>query len=220
MTTLKERFKTIDKFKKYFTEKLENLPLNKPIYNPDNEIIELLLYHPDYEKYNIFSLEYIIMRNDGSKYSVLLIKTEGCEEKTISREVCIRRILGLPPITNKKNINGIFRDLIYNSNKHIQFRLNNINNKKCEICFNTENLAVDHYPKSFKQINDQFLQRYNININDIEYETSKVSLHKKHFIDQTLSINWVEFHDNNVEYRYLCGSCNSRQGTNGYKKYI
>jgi len=74
---------------------------------------------------------------------------------------------------------------------------------ECSVCITLCKVAVDHFPISFQQIQDEFFAIFP------KREDSK----KKRQWDK----EWIQFHDNRATFRLVCKSCNSKGGNYGYE---
>lgn len=87
---------------------------------------------------------------------------------------------------------------------------------KCDnCCIETKDITTDHYPISYKEIFDSFIENINIdllNIDIFENENNEIRIH-----DTKLALTWLNHHDQMAKYRLLCRSCNSHFGSYGYK---
>lgn len=78
----------------------------------------------------------------------------------------------------------------------------------------TENITTHHYKLSYKEIFDNFININNINLSNIDiFENEDNEIRIK---DEHLGSKWLNYHDNNAQYRLLCNSYNSHFGSYGY----
>ena len=81
----------------------------------------------------------------------------------------------------------------------------------CENCKTKTEMAIDHYPISFKKILADFLLCEGLTLDDLLY----IRCPNENIIklkDLELKKRWIDYHENIVNYRCLCKSCNSRFG--------
>ena len=88
---------------------------------------------------------------------------------------------------------------------HAQF-VRRVPMAECMLCHQLSKVAVDHFPISFQQIQDEFWV-----LNGVRGDSKR-----KRAWDKA----WVEYHDKRAEFRLLCKSCNSKGGNYGYEKKI
>jgi hypothetical protein len=88
-----------------------------------------------------------------------------------------------------------------------EFIMNNEFNG-CEICGCDGMYHVDHYPKSFKTISESFMSQYpdspEFSYNDLDARYFDLKLEYTKL--------WIAYHREHATFRYLCPSCNARQG--------
>jgi hypothetical protein len=75
----------------------------------------------------------------------------------------------------------------------------------------THNITTDHFPISYKQIFNNFINLENILLFDVEiFENDVNEIRLK---NEELAVKFLTFHDDNSKYRLLCKSCNSHFGS-------
>jgi hypothetical protein len=153
----------------------------------------------------------------------LYIKTKNNNLDDISYRMCILNLFNkynkIQNITNQKI--SAFRNAINNKYKEEYMKKNIIyeNNLKNGECFNCKkncnDIHVDHYKLSFKEIFETFIKINNYKLENINV-TEKNNLIQ---IDNLFLKNeWINYHDSRVIYKIMCGFCNMSLGTYGYKK--
>ena len=190
--------------------------------NVDDEYIkELIKYHPT--KPLLFDdLEWLKMKKRSPFNTLaLMFKRKGYnDEDDISWKFCIRNYYGkYNKIKTKiEDIHNAFRTHSYFGTMEL-FRIKNCYNidSKCFICNIQENLSVDHYPIPYIEILNKFIEKNDIDLNNIEiYEDEgdkMIKLKNKELINK-----WLHFHDEKSHYRVLCKKCNSSMGAYKNKK--
>lgn len=207
----KEKYKNITNAKKYFSKLLKQY--NENINFNNNEILELLEYHPtkNIKKENI---EYLVMKKRPPYYKLALYYKINNNLDDISYIECLKVLYNK---YNKEDniiydINQAFRNISERGTKK-DFKLNN-NNNICTNCnIKTDKLETDHYPIPYKKILDDFIKDNNINLPKLKYK----KINNQYYLDdKTLSNKFLNYHDKTAKYRLLCKSCNCHFGSYGY----
>lgn len=95
------------------------------------------------------------------------------------------------------------------SNKNIEN--DNFKGECSNYYLQTKNITTDHYQTSYKVIFERFISNNNLDLFNIDiFENDKNEIRLK---DLELASKWLEYHDNNAQYRLLCSSCNSHFGS-------
>lgn len=189
----------------------------------DRIIKELVKYHPtkriDVDKVEWFKIK---LRKPFNKPALFYKYKNSRFEDDISWKLCIRNFYGKYKRDKEyeKDVKTAFRNESHIGTKK-QYFINNTtieNNIFMGICNNcnkkTENITTDHYKLSYKEIFDNFINKNNINLRNIDiFENEDNEIRIK---DENLASKWLNYHDNNAQYRLLCSSCNSHFGSYGY----
>jgi len=210
----KEKYKNITNAKKYFSKLLKQY--NENINFNNNEILELLEYHPtkNIKKENI---EYLVMKKRPPYYKLALYYKIDDNLDDISYIECLKVLYNK---YNKEDniiydINQAFRNISERGTKK-DFKLLALqnNNNICTNCnIKTDKLETDHYPIPYKKILDDFIKDNNINLPKLKY---KYINNQYYLDDKTLSNKFLNYHDKTAKYRLLCKSCNCHFGSYGY----
>lgn len=210
-TNLQHKLINLTKGRKFITNLIKDLDTNT--YFSNELLEELLSYHPS-NNYSNLKPNSLMIKYWNKNSRSLYVKTENelCNASYIK---CIRNLYN--KFDKKKedasDITEAFRNSIYKSPLHKEWRTKReLGN--CEECGSYDFLAIDHYKISFKEIYDGFQLKFSPqklgkkikNCSGIGYIIKNIELEK----------NWISYHDSRVEYRILCRSCNSRNGTYGY----
>ena len=184
----------------------------EPNYTFTNKSLEALVkYHPTK---TINEVEYFVYRIKGQGKKILFMKTKGYDESTIGLNTCLENYFG--QYSDRKtfliNIKYAFRQAISNG-KREKYLLSHTDNGVgiCENCKTKTEMAIDHYPISFKKILADFLLYEGLTLDDLLY----IRCPNENIIklkDLELKKRWIDYHENIVNYRCLCKSCNSRFG--------
>ena len=210
----KEKYKNITNAKKYFSKLLKQY--NENINFNNNEILELLEYHPtkNIKKENI---EYLVMKKRPPYYKLALYYKIDDNLDDISYIECLKVLYNK---YNKEDniiydINQAFRNISERGTKK-DFKLLALqnNNNICTNCnIKTDKLETDHYPIPYKKILDDFIKDNNINLPKLKYK----KINNQYYLDdKPLSNNFLNYHDKIAKYRLLCKSCNCHFGSYGY----
>jgi hypothetical protein len=198
----------------HFRTLLNPVELNEPFHN--EEIEALMYYHPYYETKIRGTIEYLIIRLDPVyKSRCLYLKlSESSEEIDVSWRDCVRHLYGKFDVDKIKeqNVRSAFRNTIWDKRQRENYL---ILERKCTLCQKEDiRLSMDHYPIPFKKICNDFLIMENITILlSIDIQTDGI----QYFLsDENLKNKWILYHDAIAQYRVLCISCNSKNGSYGY----
>lgn len=222
--SIKKSFKNLTNGTKAITIIINNQPIN--IHFRNEEIELLLKQHPNKEK--ITDIEYLVVkiRPPYNKKSLYVKNTSDDEEQDVSYKYCLKSLYGKysKEDNNRDRIIRAFRDTIGNSKKRKFFLKSDYNIDDdgnyiglCNNCKKTDKIHIDHYILSFQQILDEFIQKQTITFSKLEvYEDNNLY----EFTNKKIKEDWIIFHDEKVEYRLLCPSCNMSLSSYGYKKTI
>ena len=97
------------------------------------------------------------------------------------------------------DIKSNLRKMIYSDIE--EFKANNIRPNICELCGNcSDEFEIDHIIL-FNDLVKQFMNKYNININDIKIENRQIA-------DDFINTEFPKFHHENAKLRWICKKCN------------
>ena len=221
---LKALFKNKTQGTKYVTAHLKQKPLNQQFSSADDPLIaELLTWHPDRKAGGPGDLEYCVMRPNATYYTPTLHfkRTDADDEDTISYKVCVENLFGKYDRTKYglTDRTHAFRLATFDD-YHRDFYRAHSNPDGTAICSNPTcgrlcggglplKSHVDHYQLSFKQILADFLAAEGIQLCDVAITWRGI---ESILVDTALESRWVRYHNGRVQYRVLCGSCNSKFG--------
>jgi hypothetical protein len=227
----KLKYKNITNAKKYFSNLLKQY--NENINFNNNEILELLEYHPtkDIKKENI---EYLVMKKRPPYYKIALYYkiNNKLDERDSGANPHINGTSSVSDISYIECLKVLYNkynkedNIIYDINQALRnisergtkkdyklLALQN-NNNICTNCnIKTNKLETDHYPIPYKKILDDFIKDNNINLPKLKYK----KINNIYYLDdKTLSNKFLNYHDKTAKYRLLCKSCNCHFGSYGY----
>ena len=211
---LKTEFKNLSQGTKKITSIITNQNINIPFH--DDLLEQLVNCHPT--KGKIRDIDYLIVRiRPPYNKKALYIKNKDDEkEDDVSYKNCLRNLFG--KFNNGKDnydrILQAFRDTI-SETKRKDFFLNS-NYKHCQDCGLSNAINIDHFELPFQEIVDKFIFENNIDFCRIKVFENSSNLYE--FEDKKLQQEWVQFHDEKAKFQFLCKSCNSSNGSYGYKK--
>jgi hypothetical protein len=81
-------------------------------------------------------------------------------------------------------------------------------NRRCALCDSFNYIEVDHYPKKFREIRDEFLKNTDQEVPGLFFLTTKWIFNEKK--DNSFEADWIIFHFEQASYRYLCATCNQK----------
>lgn len=190
----------------------------------DDAIIKQLITHHPIKRIDVNKLEWLKIksRKPFNNLALFYKYKNSIIEDDISWKLCIRNLYGKYNRDEEyeKNVKTAFRNESHIGTKKLYF-INNttiINDIFMGICNNcnkkTENITTDHYKLSYKEIFNNFVNVKNINLSNIDiFENEDNEIRIK---DENLASEWLNYHDNNAQYRLLCKTCNSHFGSYGY----
>ena len=207
---LKNLFETFNNGRKMITARLKNYNMYSKF---NDELIENLLRNHPTKK--ISNIEYLIIKpHEIYRSRTLYFKQPNQAEDNVSYKLCIQNIFGQYSTEKNTKANKIssFRNSISNTKRAVFY--SNLKSKCCEECGILHSSPhIDHYKIPFKHILEQFLHQSNLEIQNIEtyYKNSQ-----HHIADISLKNEFIDYHDEIVEYKLLCPECNIRNGTYGF----
>ena len=229
MDGLKRKMKTMTKGGPYITSILAGCAPGVPFRHAE---IELLIgLHPNPDK-NAGHIEHLEVRIDEPfSKRTLFIKTVGREPVSVSYKTCVRVLFGkyVPDDAGeheKKATMGMRNAIALTSRmafytENITVGADGTRAAACARCGAWGSVHVDHEGKCFQQIVDDFMHARgtayaSVQITEAnEYENNAWYVN---LTDDAFKNDWIEHHDREASFRFLCGHCNSSLGSSGYKK--
>ena len=197
----------------------------------ENRYITTLVKHHPTKNIDINNIEWFKMKRrlPFNNLALFYKYKNNNKEDDISWKLCIRNLFGKYNRNKdyEHDVKMAFRhEIFYGIRK--QYCIDNTyttttnpNNPnygyigKCSNCKLTGKITIDHYHTPYKRIFDDFINDIKINLSDIDiFENERFEIR---FKDKELANKWLKYHDNRVNYRLLCKSCNSHFGCYGYK---
>lgn len=94
-----------------------------------------------------------------------------------------------------------------------KFRRANTIGVRCDLCSRTSNIEVDHYPRTFASLRDEFIARQ---LESGHQNPTRFAWHPKRgnnifakdADNKRWKNAWQRFHNKHANFRYLCSSCN------------
>lgn len=218
------KYKNMSQAKKRIRSIINNVEKDTKFLN--NEIISLLLHHPDKRVQKKEDIEYLMVKYHPLWVSTLalFIKTKGNEEDNVSWMKCIKNLFN--KFDKEKNslqhIKSAFREEIAGTSRRDFFytKLNEVEKIGkswrgiCTQCKERKIISSDHKPPFvFKIILRDFLKEEHIKLKNVKFHREN-GLYK--LTDTVFKNKWISFHDDKVEWQLLCRSCNSKNGTYGF----
>ena len=181
-----------------------------------NHLLTLLKQHPNYKNWkrkepNSFK----ITRSRGNKALQLMVRfptvnTIG-KYRIVSWRACANKKLNKSQSSAEKDrLNSAMRYAV--RVQMSKFR-KSFGIQKCAVCENMNRIEVDHYPKKFVDIKNEFIQKQTIKNNptpqDFLYHYKRgISMFKKEDIKWKQA--WQRYHNSQATYRFLCSTCNKK----------
>jgi len=177
-------------------------------------LTQVLSSHPNFStwKYQIPEA-FKITRTPKRKAIQVNVKFEGMPRKnkwrTVSWVACAKG--KLPRKATKKNqltqaMRFAVRVQIRNWRKRNSF------NPSCELCecSKKDQLEVDHYPRPFATIRDQFLGKHESLFENVSLYWDNRKTSYRFQKNQKLNTSWQRYHAKHATYRWLCSDCNKK----------
>ena len=179
---------------------------------------DLLNRHPDKNKWvNQTPLSFKISRSPGNNALVMYVKFEGMKNYRIVSWVACSTGKVTHQQSDDNMLNGAMRYAIRKQ----------VNNYKalhpiqiCAICQSQYRIELDHFPKHFVQIKEDFI---NMKLSKEEPAPTEFKWHPKkgnfmfkngtksnNYYDKKWKMSWQAYHNKHAEYRYLCSTCNKK----------
>lgn len=225
MTGIKQACKNMTAANKFISNILINYNEDELIKN--KHIIELIKYHPT-KQLDINNIDWLKMKSRPpfNKLALFYKYKNNINEDDISWKLCIRNLYN-KYIRNEefiKDVKSALRNESHFGSKKQYFKDNAYYNNdkyngKCNNCkIITTDITTDHYPTTYLEIFDDFINENSIKLSNINiFENNNCEIRME---DNDLASKWRDYHDNKAKYRLLCKSCNSRFGCYDYKKNI
>lgn len=136
-------------------------------------------------------------------------KRERNEWRIVSWVACAKGKVGQAS-SDKNQLTQAMRFAIRKQIKN--WRSANSYNPKCALCEKTNHLEVDHYPRTFADMRDEFILKIAnvVNMNDVKirWDNSKISYRFEK--GESVNLKWQRYHLKCATYRWLCSDCNKR----------
>lgn len=184
-------------------------------------LCDLLYRHPSKSTWkNQTPLSFKISRSPGNGSINLHVRFEGLNKyRIVSWVACAKGKLAkhqeVGNITNQ--LNGAMR---YAIRQQISKYKKTTPNRICDLCQTEHRIEVDHYPKHFVQLKQDFIDMKH-GKNELHPDTFKWHPKRGNFMfkDGTKLTNyydkkwkqaWQRYHNKHATYRYLCSTCNKK----------
>jgi hypothetical protein len=206
-------FKTVSSLTNYTRTLLKELGICESVketnINTFNFLFELIKNHPSYDERIKDFDDFVINYNEKNKKALeLFIKKDNGDCESISWMCCCSG----KPRTDKDLFNKCLREII----KQQIYEFKNKNKSSiCELCKkHSDNIHIDHYKTTFKQIVDNFLTKYKLKIPSA-YEkdgsNNVIMLGDDVYIGELFET----YHKQVATFRILCAKCNMSRGKDG-----
>lgn len=210
---------TYDKTKKWLGEHVHR---NFFPRNPEfNTLLRLIDRHPSKNEWtNQIPTSFKISRSPGNGALVMYVRFEGLSNyRIVSWVACAKGKLASHQQSNndENKLNGAMRYAI---------RVQVSNYKKahptqvCVLCETKYRIEVDHYPRHFVDIKEEFIQS---KLAKGEQPPTLFKWHPKKgnfmfrdgtkadgYYDKKWKVAWQKYHNTHATYRYLCSTCNKK----------
>lgn len=216
-----EKLDTYDKAKKWLESHVHK---NYFPRNPEFKILsDLIDRHPSKSDWkNQTPMSFKISRSTGNGALVMYVRFVGMNNyRIVSWVACAKGKLSksqTPGDDNNNNkLNGAMRYAIRMQIKN--YRKSHLT-EKCELCGTGYRIEVDHYPRHFVEIKDDFI-KLKVGKNDLPPSDFKWHPKKGNFMfkdgtkandyyDKKWKQSWQRYHQKHASYRYLCSTCNKK----------
>ena len=172
-------------------------------------LYELIKNHPSYDDKIIDFKDFSISINDKNRKALELnIVKEDDSSEVISWMCCCSG----KPKTDKELFNRCLRNII--TNQIYQFKNKN-KSCICELCKkHSDNIHIDHYETTFKQIVDNFMCKYKLRIPSA-YERGRNNTVVMLGDDVYIGELFYKYHEQVATFRVLCAKCNLSRAKDG-----
>ena len=208
-TINKITFDSKTRAKEYIQNILRKYPLNTYINSEDFLfILDLLNRHPrQEEKIGVGILSIKIQKDEFGRNKQFLILRKDGSSTDFSYLTCLDG--------KYKNSLGLFKESARNAvkNQIIEYRnsyfTTNQNKEGKILCKETnkrisiKECHVDHHPRSFDSIIDDFIKLKNIDVDTVKHAGFKDNEQRKSFLDEVMEVLFSEFHKNTAELRVI-----------------
>ena len=207
---------TYEKTKKWLEEHVHK---NYFPRNPEFQTLcNLIDRHPSKSEWaNQEPISFKISRSTGTGSLVLYVRFSGLSNyRIVSWVACSKGKLSNNVNSDENKLNGAMRYAI-------RKQINNYRNahpiQVCVLCQTTQKIEVDHYPKHFQELRDDFINKKGLNEgapSEFKWHPKKGNFMFKNgtkandYYDKKWKQAWQRYHLQHAEYRYLCSLCNKK----------
>lgn len=214
---------TLDTYDK--TKDWLNQHVHKNIFSTQKSEFDVLCAlidrHPAKDTWkNQIPRSFKISRSPSNHAIVLYVKFEGLNKyRIVSWVACAKGKLASyqDPSNNDNKLNGAMR---YAIRQQISNYRKTHHDQICAICDSRDRIEVDHYPKHFSELKDDFV---NMKTDRNEPPPTDFKWHPKRgnfmfkdgtksndYYDKKWKQSWQRYHNTHATYRYLCSTCNKK----------
>ena len=177
----------------------------------------LLNRHPSKNEWaNQIPTSFKISRSPGTNALVMYVRFEGLSNyRIVSWVTCARGKLA-----NKREDNQLIGAMRYAIRKQINNYKNLHPLQVCVLCKTGYKIELDHYPRHFVDIKNDFLliqeKKEKPAPTEFKWHPKKGNFIFKNgtkaddYYDKKWKIAWQTYHNKYAEYRYLCSTCNKK----------
>ena len=182
-------------------------------------LTNLLDKHPSKSEWvNQVPLSFKISRSPGNNALVMYVKFEGAKNyRIVSWVACATGKLTKAQTGDDNKLNGAMR---YAIRKQINNYRSSHPNQTCVLCQSDYRIEVDHYPRHFVEIKNDFIELKKekglLPPDDFKWHPKKGNFMFKNgtkandYYDKKWKVAWQAYHNKHAEYRYLCSTCNKK----------
>ena len=182
---------------------------------------DLIDRHPSKSEWkNQTPTSFKISRSTGNGALVLYVRFDGMSNyRIVSWVACAKGKLTKNQASGSDDnkLNGAMRYAVRMQIKN--YRKSNPT-EKCELCGTGYRIEVDHYPKHFVEIKEEFIQikddKGDSPPSDFKWHPKKGNFMFKDgtkandYYDKKWKQAWQRYHQKHATYRYLCSTCNKK----------
>lgn len=184
-----------------------------------NLLSELINRHPSKNEWTYQTpTSFKISKSPGNGALVLHVRFEGLKNyRIVSWVACATGKLTKQQESEESKLIGAMR---YAIRKQISNYRNSQPNQTCFLCKTSERIEVDHYPKHFIQLKEDFIkmkeEKGEQAPEDFKWHPKKGNFMFKNgtksndYYDKKWKQSWQRYHLEHAEYRYLCSTCNKK----------
>lgn len=189
----------------------------------DDTLRGLMAFHPE-RKVPAAVRGFRVMADDKFGKHVLHFVDARGRSDTVSYISCVTNVFrrkgpqfsSASAGADRQEVANAFRDATFDGARKAFYNQHHDERASCHCCDGQRGLQVDHCGDPFAKILDDYLSERGLRLDDICAE--RVSNVTCAIVDPRIDLReWLAYHDARAQFVFLCGPCNSRKGSGGYR---